>query len=175
MLSTQGDFVQIYVWNREKNTIRRISQRGMDAGQTEITSPDDDVGPMVWQDEKHIIAGLLPAGEAGTVLDRDRGVERFALAQWEKAKSGYETTSNEIGSPLEVVSRKESIAIIDVSRVTVQEIGAVPSVGRRWIRIAPGWQHGAVLTQMNAEPLHAGHPPVPGYQTQVGVYGLLNP
>ena len=37
----------IYVWNRENNTVRRISKRETDIGQTEITSPNGEVGPVV--------------------------------------------------------------------------------------------------------------------------------
>jgi WD40 repeat protein len=175
MVSTEGNVVQVYVWNRAANVVSRMSERGTDIGYTEITSPNGEVGPLVWKDEKHLVAGLLPAVEAGTLMDRDRGVERYALSQWALAKHGYQTTSSEIGSPMKVISRRESIAIIDVSRATIQEIGAVPSVGRRWIRIAPGWQQGVVLTQVDPDAMHAGRPPVPEYVTHVGVYSLSSP
>src|SRR5260370_3661095 len=116
MFSTRGDLVQIYVWNRSTNTVRRMRERGTDIGYTEITSPNGQRGPMAWQDEKHLVAGLLSTGAAGTVLDRDRGIERFARSQWERAKTRFQTTSSEIGSTMDVISRNESIAIIDVSR-----------------------------------------------------------
>src|SRR5258708_4263647 len=175
MVSTQGDIVQVYVWDRAANTIRRISERGTDIGYTEITAPNGESGPLVWKDANSLVVGLLSAGETGTVLDRARGVQRFALAQWGRAKHGYEATSSLLGFPLKVTSRHESIAIVDVLHATLQLIGTVPSAGRRWIRIAPGWQQGAVLTQLEPEPMRAGHPPNPGYLTQVGVFSLSQP
>jgi acetyl esterase/lipase len=172
MVSTQGDTVQIYVWDRVANILRRMSERGTDIGYTEITSPTGEVGPLAWKDEKHLVVGLLSVGQAGTALDRDRGVESFALAQWAHAKQGHKSTSSVFEAPLTVISRRESIAIIDVSLGSVREIASVPSAGRRWIRIAPGWEMGAVLTQVNPDPPHAGRPPVPEYLTQGGVFSL---
>src|ERR1700722_1378690 len=46
MVSTQGDTVQIYVWDRVANILRRMSERGTDIGYTEITSPTGEVGPL---------------------------------------------------------------------------------------------------------------------------------
>lgn len=175
MVSTQGNIVQLYVWDRATNLLRRVSERGTDIGYTEITSPNGEVGPFLWQDKTHLVAGLLPAGEAGTALDRDLGVQRFAVTQWALAKRGHQTTSSALVSPVNVISRRESIGIIDVSRATFQEIGAVPSVGRRWIRIAPGGRQGVVLTQISPDPMQAGQPRVPDYFTQVGVFSLSRP
>lgn len=175
MFSTEGDIVQVYVWSRATNLLKPVSERGIDIGYTEITSPNGEVGPLIWKDEQRLITGFLPLGEAGTVLDRDRGVERFSSAQWTRAKRGYETTSSSVQSPLRGVSRRESIAVVDISRGTVQEIAVVPSVGRRWIRIAPDWRKGVVVTQTASAPMQAGLPLRPDYRTQIGVFSLSIP
>src|SRR6266849_5683427 len=107
MVSTQGDIVQVYVWDRAANALKRVSERGTDIGYTEITAPNGEAGPLVWRDKKSLVVSLLSGGEAGTDLDRSRGVERFALTQWRRAKHGYEATSSVIGSPLNVISRRE--------------------------------------------------------------------
>jgi dipeptidyl aminopeptidase/acylaminoacyl peptidase len=149
MLSTKGgDNVRLYVWDKAKNAVTRISDRGIDM-YAKITLGDGrGGGPVVWLDANSVMIAQLPEGEAPEGFMTVMRSSRVAPGEWAKAERGEAAVSViESGSNAHVQPTKRvELRVFDVVRGSSRVLTSVPYLeGGRTFQIAPNGKDAAVL------------------------------
>ncbi|WP_129778303.1 S9 family peptidase [Peristeroidobacter soli] len=107
MLSTRGpviaDNVWLWVWDSRTNTLRRLSERGVDID-GKIYRP-----PHLWLDAGHVLCPLLPEGGRPIGLEIERQSQRIAAEEWPKTRRGEQSTVSVLdsGVPVDVSKRPQ--------------------------------------------------------------------
>lgn len=173
---TGGDNVRLYIWDRDTDALRRLSNRAM-MTQVRYGSPfneldlrpagartpntcrtNDENAPFLWLDETRLLAMLMPEGERSAVVDR------YAKFHREAAKAGKEIRSGEIST----VSRSDSLGdertaydaelvifdLADGSHISLGRVPAFPLFGELTVALSPDGARVAVLAPNGAIPPH---------------------
>lgn len=107
MLSTRGpvvaDNVWLWVWDSRTDTLRRLSERGVDI--------DSNIHRRqhLWLDAEHVLCPLLPEGARPVGLEIERQSQRIATEQWPHSQRGEQTTVSVLdsGVPVDVSKRPQ--------------------------------------------------------------------
>jgi dipeptidyl aminopeptidase/acylaminoacyl peptidase len=85
MLSTRGDNVTLWSWDKSTGQLRQLTQRGV-ALNYELTQP------FIWISSDKILCPVLPEGEKPDVMTIEMRLAQTAMQVWPKAWRGQETT-----------------------------------------------------------------------------------
>lgn len=156
LLSTRGDDnVRAFVWRRGQDTLRLLSQTGVDfIANINAGGGNWYFNPMAWLSASRLMVVLLPPGTRPYLYDFKRRTARIASPAWESAQAGREPTASVLETGpgvLPRVLRTGQLALFDVTDERGVSIAAeIPidetSSGLRFIVLSPSRHHAAVLT-----------------------------
>ena len=118
MLSTRGNNVGLWVWERATDRLRRLSERGL---ARPFTSKYPLESRFIWLDAKRLAAVLLPEGERPYIDFGAQDAGARATLAWQKAREGKETTASALdsGVPADLTTRRQQEAVVFTLGATV--------------------------------------------------------
>lgn len=91
LLSTRGGNVMLWVWEKEGNQLRRLTNQAVDFNLFY------DAG-FVWVDATHLLCAVRPEGELAKVLISHMHSAQIAMKEWPKTSAGKEATASVLNS-----------------------------------------------------------------------------
>jgi len=174
-----GDNVRLYVWEKDKDRLRRMSDapimtqsrfgsainaldlRGGADGTTAAHACTEGVvgenAPFLWLDDRRLLAVTLPAGERSVAVDQYARRYRAVAADAARLATGAEPTVNVVGSGA-ARTRGEAAAIvatIDAASGAATPVATVPAYPFRsglTLSVAPDGRRLAILATAAALP-----------------------
>jgi dipeptidyl aminopeptidase/acylaminoacyl peptidase len=153
MLSTRGgNNVRLYVWEREDDALRRLSNRGVELN-ADILGPDGVPREFAWINDSTIVAVLLPEGDPPLQFDQGVRAPLTASRAWESLRAGGGATASVIearpwifGTAPPVDTTSAQIALLSTTSHELRLSASVPVYGPALqIAIAPGAARAAVV------------------------------
>lgn len=92
MLSTRGDNVHLWVWDRRTRKLDQVSDHGVGL----FPSPHER--PFLWVDSGRLLCPILPDGELPFDMQIELQTPMIATKEWPKAPLGEESTANVLDS-----------------------------------------------------------------------------
>jgi dipeptidyl aminopeptidase/acylaminoacyl peptidase len=140
MLSTKGGSVRLWIWDRQSNGLRRVTDDAVDM-------PTTGVPPYSWMSPTTLAVAVLPAGEnpAGWRL-QTHGPSR-AMSEWPRAWRGERTVNVlESGVPSTFDSRRKGRLLLVNAATGGWKTVTTGNV--RQLQVSPDARHVAFLTQI---------------------------
>lgn len=154
LLSTKGDNVHVWVWEKTFDRLRKVTDRGVDYTFQQ--------SPCQWLANQQLACAVLPEGQKPNVMTlMTRGPET-ALRQWQKAWKGDEATVSvlESGMPSALDKRPQGqLLLIDLAGAGNK---AISGYSFREIQVSPDQQYVAALKQVDVVRPEAGRNLVQG-------------
>lgn len=156
LLSTKGDNVHLWVWEKASGRLRRVIERGVDYTFQQ--------SPCQWLTNQQVVCAVLPEGQKPNVMTiMTRGSET-ALRQWQKAWKGDEATVSVLDSgrlnPLDKRPQGQ-LLVIDLERRGAKGISGYSF---RELQVSPDKQYVAALKQIDVIRPELGRSLVHGQQ-----------
>ncbi len=149
MLSSRGDNVYLWVWDRATGALRKLTERAVD------TIGLGDRGP-AWVSSRELFCPVLPEGERPLMMAVEIQVAEKAPRAWERAARGDAVTASvlETGTAQDFSKRPvQELLRIDTTDGTAK--GVAKAAAFNDLRLAPGSRTLAYLGQngvMNPDP-----------------------
>jgi len=174
-----GNNARLYVWERERDRLTRLTSRGVTAqtmGGTAMSRVDlrgpqqlsgdtahcseSENAPFIWLTSTSLLAVVLPEGGVSAIVDAYSHALLHAGATADRVRAGQVPTRtvSESGVP-EAPSPTVSLQIIDAVSGSAQELGSVPAhpfEGNLQISVAPDGHAAAVLASKATIPMREG-------------------
>lgn len=160
MLSTRGDNVRLWLWEKSSGRLKQLTERGVDMLPGQQPS-------VVWINNQQLVCSVLPEGQKPNTMTVEMRAAETAMREWAKAWRGKETTVSVLESgvqqPLEQRPQGR-LLLIDVTKSS-QILAAGYSF--RDLRISPNGQQVAVLKQIDIVRPDPDKPLIPGRQLAI--------
>ena len=151
MLSTRGDNVRLWMWEKSTRRLTRLTERAVDVATGQQV-------PFVWLNNQQIVAAVLPQGQKPNAMTVEMRAAEIAMLEWPKAWRGQVTTANvfESGVPVRLDQRPQGeLLLIDVTKGNRQ---LATAVNFRELRLNPDQQHIAILKATDVKRLEPDKP-----------------
>lgn len=182
-----GDNVRLYVWEREAEAPRRISDRAImtqvrygsplneldlraaGAGRTNTCRDNDENAPFLWLGPDRLLAVLMPPGERSAMVDRYAKFHREASQAGAEMRAGEVATvsrSDSATAAAELAEGRYSAELVifnlaDDSTTKLGEVPAFPMFGALTIALSSDARRAAILAPVRAIPPHRRSPAMP--------------
>ena len=140
MLSSRGDNVGLWVWEKSSGRLSRLSDRGIEPFNIGASGP-------VWISEHEIVCPVLPPGRKSSALDVEVRSGVAAMREWQKAWKGDQVTASELDSGVPVLAKnlpQGELLRLDASG-PARSIATAPSFHD--VRLSPDGKRVAFLRQ----------------------------
>lgn len=156
LLSTKGDNVHVWVWDKTSGRLRKVTERAVDYTFQQ--------SPCQWLANQQLVCAVLPEGQKPNVMTvMTRGPET-ALRQWQKAWKGDDATVSVLDSgrlnPLDKRPQGQ-LLIIDLAR---GGNNGISGYSFRELQVSPDKQYVAALKQTGVIRPEVGRSLVHGQQ-----------
>lgn len=185
-----GDNARIYVWERDSDSLRRVSDRAvmtqvrygsplneLDLRPAGARSPNscrdnDENAPFLWLDADRLLVVLMPSGERSAMVDRFAKFHREAAQAGADVRAGNLPTVSRSSSAIAGADLEERIytaelVIFDLANGSTTSLGKVdafPMFGALTLALSPDSRRAAILAPVRAiAPKHRG-PDMPNVQ-----------
>lgn len=140
VLSTRGGNVRLWLWEKAKRRLRRLTERGVDMLPAQQA-------PVAWLNHQQLVCLVLPEGQKPNPMTVEMRALEISMREWPKAWRGQETTVSALESgvpPLLNRRPQGQLLLIDVTKGSRQ---LATGLSFRELRLSPDQQHIAALKQ----------------------------
>lgn len=138
MLSTRGDNVRLWIWEKSTRRLKRLTERAVDISPAQQAT-------FAWLDNQQLVCAVLPHGQKPNAMTVEMRAAKIAIREWPKAWRGQVTTASalESGVAVKLDQRPQGqLLLIDVTKSHRQ---IATAVSFRELRLNPDQQHIATL------------------------------
>lgn len=142
MLSTRGDNVRLWLWEKSSKRLKQLTERGVD-------EMPGHKAPVVWINNQQLVSTVLADGQKPNLMTVEMRASEIAMRKWTKAWRGKEVTASvlESGVPASLDKRPQGeLLLIDVTKGsrTLTE-----GYSFRDLRVSSDQRHIAALKQID--------------------------